>query len=40
MYIFGDFAKLIILLLVIAIIFLVFKRLHNRRKEDSEDRNS
>ena len=40
MYIFGEFAKLIILLLVIAIIFLVFKRLQDKKKEDFEDRDN
>ena len=38
MYIFGEFGKLIILLLVVAIIFLVFKRLQDKKKEDFEDR--
>jgi len=38
MYIFGEFAKLIILLMVIAIIFLVFRRLQGKKKEDIEDR--
>ena len=38
MYIFGEFGKLIILLLVIAIIFLVFNRLQDKKKEDFEDR--
>ena len=37
MYLFGDFAKLIILLLVIAIIFLVFRWLQNRTKEEPDD---
>jgi len=40
MYIFGEFAKLIILLLAIAIIFLVFKRLQDKKKEDFEDRDN
>ena len=38
MYIFGDFAKLIILLMVIAIIFLVFRKLQDKKKENIEDR--
>jgi len=38
MYPFGDFTKLIVVLLVIAIIYLIFKRIRERKNEDFEDR--
>ena len=40
MYVFGDFAKLIIVLLVAVIVYLIFKRLQNKKKEDFEDRDN
>lgn len=40
MYLFGDFAKLIIILLVIAIIFLVYRWLQNRTREEPDDSES
>ena len=40
MYIFYEFSKLIILLLVIAIFFLVYKRFQDKKKEDFEDRDN
>ena len=37
MYSYGAFAKLIIVLLSIAIIYLIIKRIHTKRNEDSDD---
>ena len=39
MYSYGAFAKLIIVLLSIAIIYLIIRRIHTKRKEDTDDRN-
>ncbi len=38
MYNFSDFYGLIIVLLSVAIIFLVYKRIRERKDEDFEDR--
>ena len=40
MYIFSEFSKLIILLLVIAIVFLIFWRSRSKKKEGSETEDS
>ncbi len=40
MYSYSGFAKLIIVIVAIVVIYLIIKRIQNKRKEDFEDKDN